>query len=221
VTVTQGPRLAPASASARAQPLADGWDDTGGHGDTVITLPRPAREADLGGAPAPDPRPERTPLRILPTEHLERRARRRRARLTLTVAASLVAGSLLGVVAINVMIAQDQLRLDRLDAQRNAALAHRGQLQLQLAQLQSPARIVAEAEQRLGMVVPSKLTYLSGSGAPVQTTASGAVPPPLPPPSPPATSQSPPATSPSPPPNAKPAPPAPTTPSTVSGSSHR
>jgi cell division protein FtsL len=217
VTVTQGPRLAP----------ADQWDDAERHVDSIITLPRPAREAGLGGtpareaglggtpAPAPHPRPGRGPLRVLPTEHLERRARRRRARLTITVAASLVAGSLLGVVAINVMIAQDQLRLDRLDAQRNSALAHRGQLQLQVAQLQSPARIVAQAEQRLGMVVPSKLTYLSGNGAPVQTTGGGAIPPPLPPPSPPATSPAPPA------PNAKAAPPAPTAASTVPGSAHR
>jgi cell division protein FtsB len=238
VTVTPGPRLAPAS--ARAAPLVDGWEDSGGRGDSVITLPRPAREAGLGGAPAreaglggapaPDPRPARAPLRVLPTEHLERRARRRRARLTLTVAASLVAGSLLGVVAINVMIAQDQLRLDRLDAQRNAALAQRGQLQLQLAQLQAPARIVAQAEQRLGMVVPPKLTYVSGNGAPVQSTAGGAVPLPLPPPSPPAaTPTSPvtvatPPTASSPPPSAAragPAPPPSTTPSTVAGSAHR
>jgi hypothetical protein len=104
--------------------------------------------------------------------------------------------SLLGVVAINVMIAQDQLRLDRLDAQRNAALAHRGQLQLQLAQLQAPARIVAEAEQRLGMVVPSKLIYLSGNGAPVQTTSGGGVPAPLPPPASPPAASPPPASGP-------------------------
>jgi cell division protein FtsL len=222
VTVTQGPRLA----------SADQWDDAERQVDSVITLPRPAREAGLGGAPAreaglggapaPHPRPARTPLRVLPTEHIERRTRRRRARLTLTVAASLVAGSLLGVVAVNVMIAQDQLRLDRLDAQRNAALDHRGQLQLQVAQLQSPARIVAQAEQRLGMVVPSKLTYLSGNGGTVQTTGGGAIPPPLAPPSPPATSPSPPATGPAPPaPNGTPAPPAPTTPSSVPGSAHR
>jgi cell division protein FtsL len=142
----------------------------------------------------------------------------------------LVAASLLGVVAINVMIAQDQLRLDRLDVQRNAALAQSGQLQLQVAQLQSPARIVAQAEQRLGMVVPSKLTFLSGNGAPVQTTGSGAIPPPLAPPSPPATSPA------SPPAGATPsaasstppghagagaASPPTTTPATVSGSSHR
>ncbi len=248
MTVTQGSRLA--RASARAQPLADGWEDAGGQGDSVISLPRPAREAGLGGepareaglggapareaglggAPAPDPRPGRAPLRILPTEHLERRARRRRARLTLTVAASLVAGSLLGVVAINVMIAQDQLRLDRLDVQRNAALAHRSQLQLQLAQLQSPARIVAQAEQRLGMVVPSTLTYLSGNGSPVQATAGGAVPPPLPAPSPPAASPTSPVTgatapagssTPAAPARAAPPPPSPTTPSTVPDSSHR
>jgi hypothetical protein len=99
-----------------------------------------------------------------------------------------------------------------------------------LAQLQSPARIVAQAEQRLGMVVPSRLTYLSGSGAPVQTTGSGAVPPPLPAPSPPAASPTSPAAGapapagPSTPPGparAGPASPPSTTPSTVSGSSHR
>jgi cell division protein FtsB len=176
------------SASARAEPLPDTSE-------------------------GPVTAPARVPLRVLPSDHFERRARRRRARLTLTVAASLVAVSLLGVVAINVMIAQDQLHLDRLDVQRNAALAHRGQLQLQLAQLQAPARIVAEAEQRLGMVVPSKLTYLSGNGAPVQTTGGGSVPAPLPPPpAPPAAAPAPAAPAPA----AGSAPPttAPTTPTT-------
>ncbi len=206
MTATQGPRLLPASARAEAAP--DTWD----------------------ASPRVEVAPARTPLRVLPSEHLERRARRRRARLTLTVAASLVAVSLLGVVAINVMIAQDQLRLDRLDAQRNVALAHRGQLQLQLAQLQSPARIVAQAEQRLGMVVPSKLTYVTGNGAPVQTTAGGAVPAPLPPAAtpPPATpppaapgaaGSSPPTTAPAA--RATPAPPASPNHATVSGSSQR
>ncbi|HWC40000.1 MAG TPA: hypothetical protein VG476_15795, partial [Acidimicrobiales bacterium] len=183
MTATQEPGLL--SASANAEPLPD-------------TSQGPATT------------PARAPLRILPSDHLERRARRRRARLTLTVAASLVAVSLLGVVAINVMIAQDQLRLDRLDVQRNAALAHRSQLQLQVAQLQSPARIVAEAEQRLGMVVPSKLTYLSGNGAQEQTTGGGSVPAPLappaaPPPAAPGPGSAPPTTTPT----------APTTPTTT------
>jgi cell division protein FtsB len=209
VTATQEPRLL--SASARAEPLPDTSEGS-------VTAPA------------------RVPLRVLPSDHLERRARRRRARLTVTVAASLVAVSLLGVVAINVMIAQDQLRLDRLDVQRNAALAHRGQLQLQLAQLQSPARIVAEAEQRLGMVVPSKLTYLSGNGAPVQTTGGGAVPAPLPPPAAPPPAAPAPAAGPAPPTTTPTTPTTPTTtqtttpppttqppssnPATVSGPSH-
>ena len=212
MTATQEPRLLPTSARAEAVP--DTWD----------------------ASPQVEVAPTRTPLRVLPSDHLERRARRRRARLTLTVAASLVAVSLLGVVAVNVMIAQDQLRLDRLDSQRNAALAHRGQLQLQLAQLQSPARIVAQAEQRLGMVVPSKLTYVAGNGAPVQTTAGGAVPAPLPPAAappaaappaaappaaapPPAAGSAPPTTAPAA--RATPAPPASPNHATVSGSSQR
>ncbi|HEX6475705.1 MAG TPA: hypothetical protein VF005_00400, partial [Acidimicrobiales bacterium] len=90
-------------------------------------------------------------------------------------------------------------------------------LQLQVAQLQSPARIVAQAEQRLGMVVPSKLTFLSGNGAAVQTTGGGAIPPPLAAPSPPATSPAPPASSAKPPPPA----PQPAAPATVPGSAHR
>jgi cell division protein FtsL len=158
------------------------------------------------------PRPTLVPLRVLPDEDLEARARRRRTRLTITVAAGLVALSLLGVVAINVMISQDQLRLDRLDAQRDAALARHGDLQLKVTQLQAPARIVGEAEQRLGMVVPSKLTYLTGNGAPVQTTGGGAPPAPIqpappPPQAPPAQPQPPPA-QPQPPPTPTPAPPA-------------
>jgi hypothetical protein len=145
------------------------------------------------------------PLRVLPDEDLEARARRRRTRLTITVAAGLVALSLLGVVAINVMISQDQLRLDRLDVQRDAALARHGDLQLKVTQLQAPARIVGEAEQRLGMVAPSKLTYLTGNGAPVQTTGGGAPPAPLQPTPPP---PQPPPAQPQPPPTPTPAPPA-------------
>ena len=206
MTATRGPKLL--HASARAAPLPDTWEVGGGIRPAPESTPR-GWPGDSAGAAAP----ARAPLRVLPVEHLERRARRRRTRLTLTVAASLVAVSLLGVVAINVMIAQDQLRLDRLDAQRNAALAHRGQLQLQLAQLQSPARIVAEAEQRLGMVVPSKLTYLSGNGSPVQTTAGGSLPAPLTPPAPPPPAPAPPSTG--------PAPPTSVNPTTVPGASHR
>jgi cell division protein FtsL len=189
MTATLKPGSAPAS--PRTEPVPDTSEDLVDEGRAVVSLPRPTL----------------VPLRALQDEDLEARARRRRTRLTITVAAGLVALSLLGVVAINVMISQDQLRIDRLDAQRDAALARHGDLQLKVTQLQAPARIVGEAEQRLGMVVPPKLTYLSGSGAPIQTTGGGAPPAPLAPPPPPPPPQAP-QPQPQPPPTPTPAPPA-------------
>lgn len=75
------------------------------------------------------------------------------------------------LVAIHVLLAQNQFELDRLDTRSSAAEAQYDRLRLQVAQLESPERVVATAEGRLGMVQPPKITYLTP-----KTAAPAAVP---------------------------------------------
>jgi cell division protein FtsL len=94
---------------------------------------------------------------------------RRRAALALLMAV-LVVGALFSVVVAHVVLTQNQFRLDDLEARAASEEATQQRLRLEVAQLQSPSRIVQVAQQRLGMVVPSNVTYLE----PVPTsTAAG------------------------------------------------
>jgi cell division protein FtsL len=69
---------------------------------------------------------------------------------------------LFGVVAFHVLLTQGQLQLQHLQDRDAAVLARNQQLRLQVAELESPTRIVAAAQQ-LGMVPPATVTYLSPS----------------------------------------------------------
>jgi len=89
---------------------------------------------------------------------------RRRRLLTCSAAVALVA-CLLGLVTSHVALAQGQFRLDKLQQQAGEQQAHYERLRLQVAQLESPSRVVAAAQERLGMVPPPGVTYLSPSGA--------------------------------------------------------
>jgi cell division protein FtsL len=121
-------------------------------------------------APARRRAPEAPALRLVeaPTE---RAARRSTDQLTFaakaacaTVAAFLV---LLFVLAVlQTAIAQGQAHLDDLSAQTTDRQAEAQELRLTVAQLESPERIIGEAESRLGMVEPETVTYL----APVDAT---------------------------------------------------
>lgn len=75
--------------------------------------------------------------------------------------AAFVCAGLFGVVVTHVALTQGQFRLDHLRSQVAAQTAAGQQLRLQVAQLSSPARIVQTAEQRLQMVTPGSVTYLS------------------------------------------------------------
>jgi len=82
-------------------------------------------------------------------------------------------------VGLHVMLAQNQFRLDRLNGQADAEQARYERLRLQVDQLESPQRIVATAEQKLGMVTPGSVRYLTPSGplppsTPSSTAASSA-----------------------------------------------
>jgi cell division protein FtsL len=81
-----------------------------------------------------------------------------------------VAACLFGVVAFHVVLTQGQLDLQRLQAKAAAGRATEAALRLQVAQLESPERVVADA-QRLGLTAPAQVRYLTP-----ETT----VPPPAP-----------------------------------------
>ncbi len=88
---------------------------------------------------------------------------RRRRLLACSVAAVAVA-CVLGLVVSHVALAQGQFRLERLQEKAAEEQAHYERLRLQVAQLESPSRVVAVAQERLGMVAPPSVTYLSPTG---------------------------------------------------------
>ena len=77
------------------------------------------------------------------------------------VAAAVVGAlCLFGVVVFHVLLTQNQFRLDKLQEQSIERQAEYDRLRLQVAELESPDRIIAAA-QTLGMVSPPKVTYLA------------------------------------------------------------
>ena len=108
-------------------------------------------------APRSQPRPiERPELRVV-----DRRRRRPSTRRVVTMLAITVFSMMLfSTVAGHVMIQQQQQRLDRLTKESVAAQASYSQLRLQVDTMQSPARIVAEA-QHLGLVQPATQHFLT------------------------------------------------------------
>lgn len=69
-----------------------------------------------------------------------------------------------GVVAAHVVLTQRQFRLEELERKATAAEARYEELRLEVAELESPERIVAAAAE-LGMVPPATVTYLASTRA--------------------------------------------------------
>ena len=113
----------------------------------------------------PAARPSRPRLRVVPPGELSPAARRRRTRLLAVVLSASVVIGLLAIVALHALLSQNQLRLDDLGARTDAAQARYERLRLEVAELESPGRIVAAAQERLGMVTPPTVTYLTPTGA--------------------------------------------------------
>jgi hypothetical protein len=85
----------------------------------------------------------------------------------------------LALVALHVLMAENQFTLDRLQQQSAVQQAHYEQVSLQVAQLEAPARIVRLAEGKLGMVQPASVTYLpaiTASDGPAPDRAGGGRP---------------------------------------------
>jgi cell division protein FtsL len=76
------------------------------------------------------------------------------------------------LVLVHVELTAHQLTLVRLQKQADAQQERYMKLRLEVAQLQSPERVVAQAQQ-LGMVPPVTITYVtaSGDGAPAAAAA--------------------------------------------------
>jgi cell division protein FtsL len=118
-------------------------------------------------APAPRPQPTRAPrppLRLVDARQ-NVAFRRRRARLIAVVGAVLATGTLFLLAAFNAMLVTGQSRIDHLQSKVQEAQAEYSANRLQLAQLQAPERIVQAARDRLGMVPPPGVTYLTPSEA--------------------------------------------------------
>ena len=112
--------------------------------------------------PAPDhPRPA---LHVVDRDRRSLAARRARARLMAWLLLGVVAAALFGLVASHVALTQGQFRLDALRKEAAAQQDRYERLRLQVAELESPGRIVAAAQERLGMVPPPGVTYLSPVG---------------------------------------------------------
>jgi cell division protein FtsL len=120
-------------------------------------LPRPRPEREDG--PAPSAKPD---LRVLePETGMSEADKARLVRLVVVVGVAVAALCLFGVVVFHVVLTQNQFRLDALQDQALQRQADYDRLRLQVAELESPDRIVADAQQRLGMVPAPKVTYLA------------------------------------------------------------
>ena len=89
---------------------------------------------------------------------------RTRNRVLAVTAAACVAAALFALVAFHVVLTQNQFRLERLQARADVEQERYERLRLHVAELEAPSRVVAVAHERLGMVPPPGVTYLSAAG---------------------------------------------------------
>jgi cell division protein FtsL len=81
------------------------------------------------------------------------------------LATSLVVAGLFGLAVFNVMLAQGQVRLNEIEQKASAQQDRYERLRLEVARLESPERVVASAQERLGMVPPETVHYLAPAGS--------------------------------------------------------
>ena len=93
-------------------------------------------------------------------------ARDRPLRLALLATAVLTVGTVFGAAIFHVLLIQSEFRLDQINKEASKEEARYGKLRLDVAQLSAPERIVATAQQRLGMVVPPQVAYLMAPAPP-------------------------------------------------------
>ena len=81
-------------------------------------------------------------------------------RLALVATAVLTVGTIFGAAIFHVLLIQSEFRLDKVNKEAAREQVRYEKLRLDVAQLSAPERIVATAQQRLGMVVPPQVAYL-------------------------------------------------------------
>jgi cell division protein FtsL len=89
---------------------------------------------------------------------------RPRRRLTPAIGVSVfvaVFAALLALAAAHAFLVQGQIRLDELSQDVAAEQARYQELRLRVAELESPERIVQVAKERIGMVEPAQILYLT------------------------------------------------------------
>ncbi|HVV36831.1 MAG TPA: septum formation initiator family protein [Acidimicrobiales bacterium] len=100
-------------------------------------------------------------MRVLPKQARARRtSARQRRRLLVTMCTTITIALAFGVAISQVIVAQNQDRLDKLNRRVDAAQQRYEKLRYQVAELESPERIVAAAHNRLGMIEPAKVNYV-------------------------------------------------------------
>jgi len=109
-------------------------------------------------APSPRPRPAERPNHLRVVAPSERARRRLTPGMALLLTAAIFA-TLLAVAVAHTVLVEGQVRLDGLDGQLVEEQARYQQLRTQVAELESPTRIV-QAAQEMGMVTPDDLKYL-------------------------------------------------------------
>lgn len=112
------------------------------------------------GAPPSADRAKVTELR-----RRRRTAAQRQWRLALAITALLSVIAVFGAAGFHVMLVQSEFRLERLDDAAAVEQQRYEKLRLEAARLAAPERIVAAAQQRLGMVPPAGITYLMADGS--------------------------------------------------------
>ncbi len=117
-------------------------------------------------APRPEPKQVGTKpsLAVVDPRYRTPAQRRTRARVMGLLVLMVVASALFGLVTSHVALTQGQFRLEDMRAKAGVEQARYERLRLEVAELESPGRIVAAAQERLGMVSPPGITYLSPIG---------------------------------------------------------
>jgi hypothetical protein len=72
----------------------------------------------------------------------------------------LTVGTIFGAAVFHVLLIQSEFRLDQINREAAKEQVRYEKLRLDVAQLSAPERIVATAQERLGMVVPPQVAYL-------------------------------------------------------------
>jgi cell division protein FtsL len=114
------------------------------------------------------PRDDRRSLRAVPERQGQARRGGHVRAVVVLLCAALVVGSLLAVVGSYAYLTQGQVRLARMDQQLENQVAEQRALELQVAELEQPSRVLSDA-QKQGLVVPARVTVLPQVTVPAAT----------------------------------------------------